>query len=432
MILTDRQMFPRLAIGILIALASMFGITTVWADPPTRIARLSYFNGTVSFSPAGDDQWANAVLNRPIVSGDRLWADDGGRVELTLDNGALWLGAATSVVVSNIDDRTTQFELQQGTLDLRVRRVWNGNVVEIDTPNLAFQATQPGRYRIEVDPQSGSTVVIVSNGTAEVYGERASYVVMSGQGYRFYGTELRDNEYFTPRGIDEFDRFAFERDARFDRVVSARYVSPEVVGYEELDRYGSWQAVDSYGNVWFPREVPGDWAPYRYGHWSWIDPWGWTWVDDAPWGFAPCHYGRWVYVQERWGWVPGPIEVRPVYAPALVAFVGGATFGVSVSSGPAIGWFPLGPREVYRPAYNVSREYYRQVNISNTVINNTVINNTYVSNVTNSTAPAAQQVNYVNLRVRNAVTAVPPAAFAQSQPVNRVAVQLPSAALNAA
>ena len=424
--------FPSFVIGVALTLAAAFGAGIAWADPPTRIARLSYFSGSVSFSPAGDDQWAHAVLNRPVITGDRLWSDDGGRIELTLDNGSLWLGAGTSAVVSNIDDRTTQFELQQGTLDLRVRRMSSGDVVEIDTPNLALQVTQAGRYRIEVDPQSGTTTVVVRNGAAEVYGDRASYVIASGQGYRFYGTDLQDSEFFTPRGVDEFERFVIERDSRFDRLVSARYVSPEVVGYEDLDRYGSWRPVESYGNVWFPQEVPSGWAPYRHGHWSWIDPWGWTWVDDAPWGFAPFHYGRWAYVQDRWGWVPGPVNVRPVYAPALVAFVGGANFSVSVSSGPAIGWFPLAPREVYRPAYNVSREYYRQVNVSNTVINTTVINNTYVANVTAATAPVTQQVNYVNMRAPNAVTAVPPAAFAQSQPVSRAAVALPSAVMNKA
>ena len=419
-------------LGPFLALTTMLCAGIAAADPTARIGRLSYFAGTISFSAAGDDQWAGAILNRPVMTGDRFWSDNGGRVELTLDNGALWLGAATSIVVSNIDDYATQFELQQGSLDLRVRRIREGQVVEIDTPNLAFQVTRPGRYRIAVDPQSRTTTVVVRTGAAEVYGERASYVVASGQAYRFYGTDLRDSEYFTPRGIDEFERFVVERDARFDRVVSARYVSPEVVGYEDLDRYGSWRPVESYGNVWFPQQVPTGWAPYRNGHWSWIDPWGWTWVDEAPWGFAPFHYGRWAYVQDRWGWVPGPVNVRPVYAPALVAFVGGANFAVSVSSGPAIGWFPLAPREVYRPAYNVSREYYRQVNVSNTVINNTVINNTYVSNVTTTTAPVTQQVNYVNMRAPNAVTAVPHAAFAQSQPVERVAMRLPNAALDAA
>ena len=416
----------------LAAATAFFGAGDARADPPTRVARLSYVSGAVSFSPAGDDQWAQAVLNRPLVTGDRLWSDTGARGELAFDSGVLWLGAATSLVVSNMDDSTAQFELQQGVLDLRVRQLPQGAVVEVDTPNLAFQVTRPGRYRLVVDPQGGTTSVIVKNGAAAVYGEQASYAIANGESYRFAGTDLQDGGPVAIEVGAEFERFADERDGRFARVVSARYVSPEVVGYEDLDQYGTWQPNPEYGNVWYPREVPSGWAPYHYGHWSWIDPWGWTWVDEAPWGFAPFHYGRWAYVSNRWGWVPGPVNVRPVYAPALVAFIGGAGFSVAVSSGPAIGWFPLGPREVYRPAYNVSREYYRRVNVSNTVINNTVINNTYVSNVTNTTAPAQPRASYRNLQAPNAVTAVAPAAFAQGQRVDRVAVRMPANTLNAA
>ena len=414
----------------LAAATTLFGAGNAWADPPTRVARLSYVSGAVSFSPAGDDQWAQAVLNRPLVTGDRLWSDAGARGELAFDNGVLWLGAATSLVVSNMDDSTAQFELQQGVLDLRVRQLPQGAVVEVDTPNLAFQVTRPGRYRLVVDPQGGTTSVIVKNGAAAVYGEQASYAIAGGESYRFAGTDLQDGGPVAIEAGAEFERFADERDGRFARVVSARYVSPEVVGYEDLDQYGTWQPNPEYGNVWYPREIPSGWAPYHNGHWSWIDPWGWTWVDEAPWGFAPFHYGRWAYVSNRWGWVPGPVNVRPVYAPALVAFVGGAGFSVALSSGPAIGWFPLGPREVYRPAYNVSREYYRQVNVSNTVINNTVINNTYVSNVTNTTAPAQPRASYRNLQAPNAVTAVAPTAFAQGQRVDRVAVKMPANTLN--
>ena len=234
---------------------------------------------------------------------------------------------------------------------------------------------------------------------------------------RFYGTDLTQREFYALAPADTFDRWARERDRRFERSYASRYVSPEIVGYGDLDTYGTWRTAESYGNVWFPRDVPQGWAPYRYGHWSWIDPWGWTWVDDAPWGFAPFHYGRWAYVGGLWGWVPGPVRVRPVYAPALVAFVGGANFQIAFRSGPSgggIGWFPLAPGEVYRPAYGASRDYVRNVNVSNTIVNTTVINNVYQSNVA--------QANYRNVQVANAVTAVPPAVFAQSQPVQRNAV----------
>ncbi len=94
--------------------------------------------------------------------------------------------------------------------------------------------------------------------------------------------------------------------------------------------------------MWVPNGTPAGWAPYHYGHWVWVDPWGWTWVDDAPWGFAPFHYGRWAYVGGYWGWVPGPIAARPVYAPALVAWVGGGAVEAE--------WLGsrFGPREVLR------------------------------------------------------------------------------------
>ena len=396
-------------------------------DPPVRVGRVSYVQGEVSFSPAGNDEWVNAALNRPIVPGDRLWADADGRAEMSIDNSTWWFGAQTSVTVSNLDDRISQLQLHQGTLDVRVRRLPAGDIVEIDTPNLAFSLTRPGRYRVEVDPQDGTTTVAVHAGSGEVYGESGSYVVTSGQAYRFYGSDLSDNEYIALPREDAFDRWVLERDRRYDRVVSARYVSPEVVGYEDLDRYGAWSVEAQFGNVWFPRGVHVGWAPYREGHWAWIDPWGWTWVDDEPWGFAPFHYGRWAHFDRGWGWIPGPRTVRPVWAPALVAFVGGPGFSIALSSGPAIGWFPLGPREVYVPPYSVSRNYFRQVNVSNTVINNTTIINNYYSN-----PAAATRVDYVNRRAPNAVTAVPPAAFAQSQNVSRVAVAVPAAALQRA
>ncbi|HEX8740595.1 MAG TPA: DUF6600 domain-containing protein [Casimicrobiaceae bacterium] len=402
------------------------------ADPPTRVGRLAWFGGEVSYSPAGDDQWVQAQVNRPIVTGDRLWADQGARAELSLDNGSWFLGALTSVTVSNLDDRVTQVQLQQGTLDVALRRSSPGAIVEIDTPNIAFSLTRAGRYRVDVDAEGNVTTVIVRSGAGVAYGNDVSYDVMPGQGYAFRGTDAHDNDFIAAPPYDEFDRWAAGRERRFEDAAAARYVSPEVVGYADLDTYGRWNYDPQYGNVWFPTTVVAGWAPYRYGHWAWIAPWGWTWVDDAPWGFAPFHYGRWVHVDRGWGWIPGPVNVTPCYAPALVAFVGGAGFGVAISSGPAIGWFPLGPREIYRPPYSVTRNYFRQVNVSNTVINNTTnITNIY-NNYVRPGSTAQPRVNYVNMHAPNGVTAVPRAAFARAEPVNRSLVALPPAAVRAA
>ena len=395
---------------------------TGWAmaDPPARVARLGYFSGEVSFSPAGENEWVQGTINRPLTSGDRLWITSGARAELQIGVATLRMSGSTSVTLLNLDDRVAQLELAQGTLNIRVRRLSTNQVFEIDTPNLAFSLRRPGDYRIEVDPAGDATTVLVRSGEADVYGEGSAYTLGPSQSYRYYGTGLRDYENVKRPRVDEFDRWAIDRDRRAEKSGSLRYVSPDVIGYEDLDANGTWRTVAGYGNVWVPSRVEAGWAPYRDGHWSWVEPWGWTWVDDAPWGFAVSHYGRWANLGGTWGWVPGPARQQAVYAPALVAFVGGSNFRLSVSSGNVggVAWFPLAPRDVYRPSYSVSREYFTRVNASNTVINNTNITNVYNNNSTN--------ITYVNQRVPGAVVAVPTTAFVQSQPVSRAAVRLSS------
>ena len=400
--------------------AALIAWTTVLADPPGRVARLAQINGTVSFSPAGEEEWVLAQPNRPLITGDRVWADAGSRAELQIGTASARLGSNTSASILNLDDRVVQIEIAQGTLNLRVRRVYSDQVFEIDTPNLAFSIRRAGDYRIDVDPNGNATIIRVRSGEGEAWGEGAAYVVAAGQQYTFQGEGLRDYSVDSLPPPDEFDRWGLDRNRREDAAVSARYVSPDVVGYSDLDEYGSWRNVEGYGNVWFPTTVAVGWVPYRTGYWGWIDPWGWTWMDEAPWGFAPFHYGRWAFVSSRWCWVPGPLAVRPIYAPALVAFIGGGGFSLSISTGSVtgIGWFPLGPGDVYRPAYAVSRTYFTNVNVSNTVVNTTVVNNFYNNvNVTNTV--------YRNREAPGAVTAVPTAAFTGAQPVARNVVPVP-------
>jgi len=389
------------------------------ADPPSRVARLGYMTGAVSFSPAGENDWVQATINRPLTTGDRLWADAGARAEIQVGGATIRMNAGTGVSVLNLDDRITQLQLTQGTLNVRVRRLAPNQVFEVDTPNLAFTLRQPGEYRIAVDPDGNATDIVVRKGQGEVYGEGAAYVVDSRQPYRFTGTGLREYQYVDAPRLDEFDRWSSDRDRSYDNSGSARYVSQDVVGYQDLDANGTWRVDAGYGNVWVPNRVVAGWAPYRDGHWAWVDPWGWTWVDDAPWGFAVSHYGRWTNLSGTWGWVPGPVRTRAYYAPALVVFVGGNNFQLTISGGNVggVAWFPLGPREVYQPSYAVSRGYFENINRSNTVINTTVINNYYNNtNVTN--------VVYANRQVPGAVVAVPTTAFVQSQPVSKAAVRV--------
>ncbi|WP_051711091.1 DUF6600 domain-containing protein [Andreprevotia chitinilytica] len=389
-----------------------------WADdPPSRAARLDYVDGAVTFAPAGSDNWAYAPVNRPMTTGDQLWVDQGAKAELHLGSTAVRLGDQTSLSFLSLNDGNTQLKLAQGTLNLRIRKLFDDDHVEVDTPNLAFVPKTSGDYRLDVDPNGNATTITVWHGEGSAIGAASnSYRLRDGDRVVYSGTDLIQNAASVNPYRDPFDNWAMARDQREDRSVSARYVSREVTGYQSLDDNGDWVDDPQYGHVWAPRVTIVNWAPYHYGHWVWVAPWGWTWVDDEPWGFAPFHYGRWAWASSRWCWVPGAPVVRPVYAPALVVFAsgggGGVNWSISLSSGGAgLAWFPLGPGEVYHPAYRVSPTYVNNVN--NTVIVNKTVNVTNnITNITNVTKTV-----YVNQQAPNAVSAMSATAFVKGQTV---------------
>jgi len=388
-------------------------------DPPGRVARLSFSDGSVSFQPGGEGDWVQAVPNRPLTTGDNLWADKDSRAELQTGSTSIRMDSETSVTFLDLDDRTTQLKLSQGSIIVRVRHLDDEDQFEIDTPNLAFQIQRTGEYRIDVSADGNETDTTVWHGRAEATGGGASYLVVAGQRASFAGTDQLDHEIAQMPNQDDFDNFSSQRDEREDHAESSNYISPEVTGASDLDEYGHWRYVADYGPVWTPAGVAPGWAPYRYGHWVWVAPWGWTWVEDEPWGFAPFHYGRWAFVESSWCWVPGPVVVRPVYAPALVAFVGGGGIGVGVGFGVGVGvaWFPLAPREVYVPWYRTSPGYVNNVNVTNTRVSVTQVTNVYNTTVINNNTTNVTRITYANQHVNNAVTVVNHDTFVNARPV---------------
>jgi hypothetical protein len=414
---------PNKAIALLGLLAlSAAGQVQAIHDPPARVARLSMLQGEVSFSPAGEADWVVAGLNRPLIRGDRLWTGRDGLAELQFGNAALRSDTHTAVTVLDLDDEIAQIELAEGRLNLFVHRLRSGQLYEIATPTLALVIDTPGSYTVEVGRDGRYTDLIVWRGRAEAFGDRSRFPLREGDAIRFHEPRLRDFE-FRHLQVDSFHRLVFARDERMQHSPSLRYVSADVIGYDDLDRYGRWSQVRDYGAVWFPTRVDAGWAPYRHGHWIWQEPWGWTWVDDQPWGFASSHYGRWVLVRDRWGWIPTPPRTRAVYAPALVAFVGGSNWsvGVNLRSAP-VGWFPLGPRDVYVPSYRVSRDYFTRVNHGPVVITQTQITNVYNNYYVHDRSLA--QLDYTYRRSPAAVTVVPSDVFVRSQPVSRAVLRV--------
>jgi hypothetical protein len=266
-----------------------------------------------------------------------------------------------------------------------------------------------------VNADGSETDATVWHGRGEATGGGNSYVVVANQLARFTGTDQLNHEIDQIPNRDDFDDFAFRRDDHDDHAESSNYISPEMTGAADLDEYGHWRYAAGYGPVWAPAQVGPGWAPYRNGHWVWVAPWGWTWVEDEPWGFAPFHYGRWAYVDEGWCWVPGPVYVRPVYAPALVVFVGGGA--LAFGGGAGVAWFPLAPREVYVPWYRTSPGYVNNVNVTNTNVNVTQVTNVYNTTVINNNTTNVTRINYANQHVNNAVTAVSHETFANARPV---------------
>ncbi|MCJ7466103.1 MAG: hypothetical protein MUO53_05345 [Maribacter sp.] len=75
--------------------------------------------------------------------------------------------------------------------------------------------------------------------------------------------------------------------------------------YDDLAPYGNWIEYPGYGHVWHP-SVAGDFRPYlTNGYWNYTDE-GWLWNSNYPWGWAPFHYGRWIFDNYYgWFWIPG-------------------------------------------------------------------------------------------------------------------------------
>ncbi len=399
-------------------------------DPPGRVARLNYMEGSVSFQPGGENDWVTAELNRPLVTGDNLWADENSRTELHIGSTALRLGAKTGITLLEVSDHAAQIRLAQGSLIVMVRHVDDQDSYEIDTPNVAFVVMQPGDYRMDVDPDGSRTEVTVWRGRGEATGGGNTYSMGANQYARFTG-DANDQVDYSAADVpnqDGLDSWAQDRDQNEDRSDAANYVSRDMTGYEDLDQYGDWSYVADYGMVWRPTALVPGWAPYRYGNWTWVAPWGWTWIENEPWGFAPFHYGRWAFSQTGWVWVPGPSMVRPVYAPALVSWAGGGP-GFHFSTGVGVAWFPLAPGEVFIPGYHVSRGYVNSVNVTNTAVNVTRVNNVYNAVVMNHDF---SNITYANRNVSGGVTAVSQDTFVNGRPVARNVMPVPSKELAAA
>src|SRR5271156_4262166 len=181
-------------------------------DPPGRVARLGYLQGSVSFQPAGETDWVGAVPNRPMTTGDQLWSDQGSRAELQLGSAAIRLSENTGISFLNLDDNTIQVQLTSGMINISVRRLGENDDFEIDTPNQAFTIMQPGRYRVEASADGSYTVVSVRVGEGQATGGGETFDLRAGQRGTFSGTDALTANVEPIYPFDPFDNWSEDRD----------------------------------------------------------------------------------------------------------------------------------------------------------------------------------------------------------------------------
>ncbi|HTW51720.1 MAG TPA: DUF6600 domain-containing protein [Stellaceae bacterium] len=280
-------------------------------------------------------EWSAALINEPVANGTGLRTAADSETELRGPGVRVALGPSSELQVLRYDASALQIALTNGRIGIHLGPADAAKTVEIDLPKT-----------VEIDlPQGGVWLSAPGDYDISAGGALAQAAVQVFAGDAKFGGGL-DATHIAAPGRDGFSDWWRSQDDNAD--LSAP-VKPVLAGAAALAADGRWEVDPKLGNIWFPSDVAADWTPYRDGLWRYLPPWGWTWIDNAAWGFAPSHYGRWVQIDGKWAWVPGDRVAAADYSPAVVAFLGTAGYGLSrpgdIGTTPAVAWFPLGPGE---------------------------------------------------------------------------------------
>ena len=198
----------------------------------SRVARLSFVAGDVSFLRAGASEWAAAVENLPLLAGDQIYTASGARAEIQLARGSyIRLAESTALTIADLSDAQSQFEVTSGTAIFRVERFASAfQRFEVDTPNSALVLKEDGLYRVEVRSDDESEV-IVRSGAAEVSTSDSSFNVKEGQRLSLDTGAQGRIEIAADDTRDDWDRWSYDRDSTIHQASNA--VSPDYVSAYE-------------------------------------------------------------------------------------------------------------------------------------------------------------------------------------------------------
>lgn len=327
-------------------------------------AIVRHMEGKAYVQGSESNERESLTLNSPVFEGDNIWVVDGSIGILFGDGSLIWLSSDSHLEITRFPDPVPnppfgmRAHLWRGMMLLEIPASLPGESTHfIMTPAASVKAYRKGLSLIEVETVDRTRLTVLEG--SAVIGGSGQYVTLN-QGemsYAEYGYEPMSP---VSAGSFSYPEIVAFRDSSIARPVrngrSREYVDPELYPYaDDLDYYGAWQEVPSYGHVWFPSPgyLSAGWNPYYNGYWHYT-PWGTTWISYEPWGWVPFHYGRWTFViGVGWGWIPDVY-----FSPAWVSWYWGDGW---------IGWCPLG---YGGPLWEPCGWYSVQ------------INNIYVTNVT--------------------------------------------------
>jgi hypothetical protein len=327
----------RIKLNLMISVLSLlaFSFSAIAGD----YAVVRYLEGKAYVQGSTSSEREALTSNSPLFEGDNIWIVDGNIGILFGDGSLIWLSSDSHLEITSLPDPVPdpplgfRAHLWRGLMLLEVpASIPYESSHFIMTPAASVKAYKKGLSLIEVETVDRTRLTVLEG--SAVIGSNGQYSTINQRemSYAEYGYEPMPASSignFSYPDIVSFRNHNIAKPVRNGR--SREYVDPELYPYaDDLDYYGGWQEVPSYGNVWFPSPLylGAGWNPYYNGYWHYT-PWGTTWVSYEPWGWVPFHYGRWTFViGVGWGWIPDSF-----FSPAWVSWYWGDGW---------IGWCPLG------------------------------------------------------------------------------------------
>jgi hypothetical protein len=277
-----------------------------------KVVRIKNVEGEGFVQRSYDEGNEEATANLPLFEKDTVGTTEG-RLAVYLGRlNYLRLDADSVAVLEKIPQlRKTDLSvrLEQGSIYLDIESLDQEKGIEVQTPDCGIFLLDKGVYRINLNPE-GRTEVIVLEGIAEVAGSESSRNVRENQMIVMARGEVDERPfYFSASAKDDFDRWndAQNRELGYARFGTSRYLQSGYEDYEyEMSRAGRWSYMPDFNSyAWIPYYANSDWRPYDNGRWIWNPYYGYVWTSYDTCGWFTHHYGRWHWsYNQGWCWIP--------------------------------------------------------------------------------------------------------------------------------